>query len=81
MIICECRDGCQCQDNPGPAMHIIERNGKVMNVCSRCDLTGDTMIKRFALNRETLSAEALIEYDPIAALMVMMGEFDEPTVH
>lgn len=81
MIICECRDGCQCQDNPGPAMHIIERKGKVMNVCSRCDLTGDTMISRFALNREELSAAALLEYDPIAALMLALGDFEEPTVH
>jgi len=62
-------------------MHIIERKGKVMNVCSRCDLTGDTMISRFALNREELSAAALLEYDPIAALMLALGDFEEPTVH
>lgn len=35
---CECRDGCQCRGNPGPAAYRITRGKKRMIVCTRCTL-------------------------------------------
>lgn len=39
---CECRDGCGCAGIPGPAAFTVERHGKTVRVCTRCDLTSDS---------------------------------------
>lgn len=42
---CECRGGCQCEGTAGPAAYEIERDGKKMKVCTRCDLSSDSSKK------------------------------------
>lgn len=43
---CECRRGCRCEAFAGPAALVIERDGKRMNVCTRCDLSSDKKIEQ-----------------------------------
>jgi len=77
IIECECRDGCQCSADPGPAMHLIERGGKRMQVCSRCTLPEDTDIEKFAVNRNALTFKDVMDYDPIAAFLLLAESAEE----
>jgi hypothetical protein len=54
-------------------MHLIERDGKRMRVCSRCTLPEDTYIEHFAVNRSVLTFKDVADYDPLAALMLLVG--------
>jgi transcription elongation factor Elf1 len=39
---CECTAGCMvCKHRPGPAAFVVQRDGKPVKVCTKCDLTGE----------------------------------------
>jgi len=73
ITLCDCRDGCQCAAIPGPAVHLIEREGVKMKVCSRCILGGDSERDLFSVNRDSLTLEELLDYDPIAGFLFLDG--------
>ena len=78
ITLCDCRDGCQCAAIPGPAVHLIEREGVKMKVCSRCILGGDYERDLFSVNRDSLTLEELVDYDPIAGFLFLDGETMAP---
>lgn len=70
--------GCECPCNnhingadKTPVAFIIERNGKEMKVCTRCDLTSDKKIARL-FDRDTLM-QPFMEFDALGA--VCLGIF------
>lgn len=69
---CECQD-CNIYSNCGksiaPVTKLVERNGKRIKVCSRCDLSSDKLIK-LLVNKNT-PAKALIDYDALGAMCIM----------
>ena len=71
MILCECRDGCQCEAKQGPALHDISRDGKRMNVCSRCILTDDVAIEMYGVNKDVLTLKEVGDYDPLAGFIML----------
>jgi hypothetical protein len=71
-IECECVEGCQCEGNPGPAIMLIERHDKEMKVCSRCKLSGDTVLQ-YPLEGTGVTFGEVLEYDPITGLLALMG--------
>ena len=71
MKLCECKDGCQCQQKAGPAVFAVKREGVGdLNVCSRCFLS-DIDTKVGMVNMTELSMKDLIDYDPIFAFVVL----------
>lgn len=66
---CECADTCDCKDKPGPAAYEVERSGKTIHVCTRCDLTSDKN-KRLLL-RASDNAKPFIDYDALGAMCIL----------
>jgi hypothetical protein len=66
--LCECRQGCQCQEHPGPAAFLIERRGQQMKVCTRCDLPSDTFIG--LLVTDETEAKPFADYDFLGTLVM-----------
>jgi hypothetical protein len=66
---CECRDGCQCQEKPGPAAYLIQRDGRKLRVCTRCTLPGDETLE-VLVNKNTPSRE-YIEHDALGILCLV----------
>ena len=64
---CECRDGCQCKEKPGPAAVILKRDENYLSCCTRCILSEDKVTKN--LIEGTMSAQVFLdvffEYDPL----------------
>jgi hypothetical protein len=65
---CECRDGCRCEAFAGPAAWTVNRDGRILKVCSRCTLSGDTDRKLLVTN-ETPSAP-FEEYDDLGFFLI-----------
>jgi len=74
--LCECRETCACAENPGPAVFLIEREGKQLRVCTRCKLSGDDLIKTLLENVDNVIP--LLEYDDFGMTLIAMGNEDEP---
>ena len=68
---CECRDGCQCERNPGPAAFVVTRNGKDVKVCTKCDLSSDRATKRSLFTMET-PLEPYRRWDALGAFCIAM---------
>ncbi len=67
---CECRGGCQCALVPGPAAFTVEREGKTMKVCTRCDFDSDRKT-RVLLLQSSGSMEPYMKYDFLGALCII----------
>ncbi len=65
---CECRDGCQCKAVAGPAAWTINRDGRILKVCSRCTLSGDTDRKLLVTDETPLAP--FEEYDFLGAFLI-----------
>lgn len=74
LVLCECREGCVCESKPGFAMHLIERDGVRMRVCTRCHFGDDKEVAMFSVNMDKLTLKDVIESDPIAAFMLMFRD-------
>ncbi len=66
--LCECRQGCQCQEHPGPAAFLVERDLKQMKVCTRCDLSSDRFL--CLLVTDETEAAPFVEYDAMGAMVL-----------
>ncbi len=75
---CECRDGCQCEDTPGPAAFSVVRDGKKMRVCTRCYLKTDSA-KKLLVTR-TDSSVLYFSYDVLGALLIAAELNEEKTM-
>ena len=66
IIDCEC-DGSMCCDCRGIAVFQVVRDGKKMNVCTRCDLPGDKE-KKILKYVKKIPAQKLIDFDSLGAV-------------
>jgi hypothetical protein len=64
--LCECRQGCNCEDSPGPALVEITRRGRTMRVCTFCHLSGDTTLR--VLPEALPHPNVYMEYDAFGAI-------------
>lgn len=74
-IPCECRIGCACEDSPGPAVFLIKRDGREMQVCGRCDYPDDKIVRR--LNVDRVLVKTLMEHDPLSTFLLLCGSYNE----
>lgn len=84
--MCECRDGCACEHNPGPALYQVRRGEKAMNVCSKC--TGAYGEEQIALLTDNISPQEQLAYDALGLIALIANTFsddqeeeEEPTLH
>lgn len=63
---CDCSNGC---NGLGPAAYAVVRDGKAMNVCTRCDLPSDSS-KTLLLKAED-PAECFREYDALGFMCIV----------
>ena len=66
--LCQCRQGCQCEAQAGPAAYHVTRGGLAMRVCTYCILSSDT-------NRELLvtwedNPDTLGRYDAPGTILI-----------
>ena len=72
---CECRDGCACQTDPGPAAFEVTRpepDGKgaqVLKVCTRCHLTGDEDETLLVTEEDPIAP--FLEHDPLGVFAIL----------
>jgi hypothetical protein len=66
IIDCEC-DGPTCCGGRGIAVFVVERDGKDIKLCTRCDF-GSDQNKRILKYVKKLPAEKLINFDSLGAL-------------
>lgn len=76
---CECRGGCQCEVQAGPAAYEVTRDGKVMRVCTRCDLLEDAPTKRLLVTRND-DAQAYYDWDVLGLVCIAGALSDQETV-
>ena len=73
MIGCDCVDNClvhtEYDRHSAPVIKTVLRNGKQMNVCSRCDLKTDKIIKWLVTKKHPF--KAYFDYDPF---VIGLGE-------
>lgn len=75
---CECTDNCTVHyDHPNlaPVIKRVLRNGKELDICSRCDLSGDIEIKFYPELSD--NAAIFLNYDALGALCIL-GRLNEP---
>ena len=73
---CEClHNTCPCATNPGPALFLIKRDNKELNLCTKCVLSSDEKV-RF-LTENPMSAEEILNYDPLGWLCAVLSEDQE----
>lgn len=72
---CECKCGVheRIDAETAPVAYLVEREGRTLKVCTRCDLSSDTRVARL-FDRSTHS-DSFMEYDPLGA-MAMLGQLD-----
>ena len=72
---CECRDGCQCADAPGPAALLIMRDGAPLRVCTRCviESSGDRVV--CSIVPLDPPSKELFEYDFLGWLMLVSNRY------
>ena len=80
MTLCECRDSCGCEKDPGPASVLIKRGDKEMRVCTKCVLRvpahqayllGPTYVMDEVLGHlptDAATEEAVVAHDKCALL-------------
>lgn len=68
---CECRQGCQCEVEAGPALFNIVRDKKPMKVCSKCTISGDSD-RSFLFQRED-SIAPFVKYDNEGVMLLTVG--------
>lgn len=66
IVDCEC-NGTTCCGGRGIAVFEVERNGKKMKVCTKCDLLSDKN-KKILKYVKTISAKKLVDFDPLGAV-------------
>lgn len=68
---CECTGGgtCHCAHAPGPAAFVVERDGKTMKVCTRCDFASD--VNKELLWKESDNVEVLSDYDALGLFCIV----------
>lgn len=66
--LCECVLGCQCQIIRGPAAFQVERNGRTLKVCTRCNLSGDRNQKLLVGMNDPM--RVFMNYDPLGAMAI-----------
>jgi hypothetical protein len=71
MTECECRDGCPCAENPGPAALLVLRNGNPLHVCTRCCLTEVDQVLFITVPTDPPPQEFL-EYDLLGCFALSM---------
>lgn len=69
---CECNFNCMnCPPgNDHPVAFLVERDGKELKVCTRCDLSRDIYITK--LFDEKTPINPFITYDPLGAMVMTM---------
>lgn len=73
--LCECRDSCACETNPGPAAWDVLRDGRRLKVCTRCTLSGDA--DRKLLVKKTDVVGPFLAYDAWGMCVVALELVDE----
>ncbi len=77
--------GCECEDcgimsgcthSCAPVAYLIERKGKKLKVCTRCQLRTDKVIKH--LFDKNTNIKKFMDYDSLGAIC-MVGEIKEKT--
>lgn len=76
IIDCEC-NGSTCCGGRGIAVFQVERDGKRMKVCTRCDI-GSDKDKKILKYVKKIPAQKLIEFDALGA-MCLAGYIQEKT--
>ena len=74
---CECKDCgimCECTHSCAPVWKIVERKGKQIKVCTRCDLSTDKTIK--LLVDEKTPIKPFMDYDALGAFCII-GEIEK----
>jgi hypothetical protein len=70
--------GCQCincaihhghKNNNAPCAHSVKRNDTIINVCTRCKLSGDTVVAQL-FDTET-DSKPFFDYDTLGALCMV----------
>lgn len=74
---CQCREGCQCQEHPGPAAMEVLRDGVSLLVCTRCDRQsrGDIFV-RTLLDGDT-RVEVFMIYDPLGLACMALKHLEQ----
>lgn len=76
--MCECpQANYSCCGGRGPAVFEVERDGKKLKLCTRCDLSSDK--NRKLIIDEKYDANTLIDFDPIGAFVVIGEMATAPT--
>ena len=66
---CECsNERCECSDKAGPAAYRVERDGEQIQVCTRCILPNDRVLR--ILVDLTADPGPFIKYDILGALVL-----------
>ena len=65
---CQC-DGPTCCQGRGPAAYRVEREGRTMRVCTKCDLSSDA--NKTLLVTEKDKADVWMEFDALGAFRIM----------
>ena len=73
--MCECQDGCDCAQVPGPAALVVMRGGAVMKVCTRCHLTGDDNRVVYAIGPTNPPSQEQYAYDILGWFWLATGRF------
>lgn len=66
IIDCEC-NGVMCCGGRGIAVFQVERDGKTMKVCTRCDFSGDKN-KKILKYVTKIPAKKLMDFDSLGAV-------------
>lgn len=66
---CECPARGMCCNGYGPAAYLVERDGKKLKLCTRCDLSGDKRIKILVKKSQL---EEYFDFDPLGGMVLAM---------
>ncbi len=71
---CECRLGCRCAENPGPAAILVMREGEPApkHVCTRCHLRNTDQVLSITVPTNP-PPMALLEYDALGWAALVVG--------
>jgi len=69
--LCECRAGCACCEQAGPAALQVRRGDLILKICTRCLLSGD--LDRTVLLRGSDEIGTLWEYDCLGMMVLVLG--------
>jgi hypothetical protein len=67
---CECRSGCQCAIIAGPVAFEVERDGRKLKVCTRCDLSSDAGKRLLVTKGDPIAPYQ--NHDPLGALVIAL---------